>query len=66
MPAAKDLNPATAALRDAPSFDIAGEERLLQDIVAEVLAQGVWITMAGQLRGQELVESRPSIRLASL
>jgi serine palmitoyltransferase len=61
---AKSPNPATPASRDAPSFDIAGEERLLQDIVDEVLAQGVWITRARRLRGQELVESRPSIRLA--
>ena len=30
----------------------------------EVLAQGVWITRARRLRGQELVESRPRIRLA--
>jgi serine palmitoyltransferase len=62
--APKAPNPATAASRDAPSFDIAGEERVLQDIVDEVLAQGVWITRARRLRGQELVESRPSIRLA--
>ena len=55
---------ATPAPREAPSFDIAGEERLLQDIVDEVLAQGVWITRARRLRGQELVETRPSIRLA--
>jgi serine palmitoyltransferase len=61
---AKQLNPATPAARDAWSFDIAGEERLLQDIVDEVLAQGVWITRARRLRGQELVEVRPSIRLA--
>ncbi|KAH8984861.1 hypothetical protein EDB92DRAFT_2116976 [Lactarius akahatsu] len=44
---AKPRNPATPAPRDAPSFDIAGEERLLQDITDE-----------------ELVETRPSIRLA--
>ena len=30
--AAKALKPATPALRDAPSFDIACEKRLLQDI----------------------------------
>jgi serine palmitoyltransferase len=40
----------------------------LQDIVEEVLAQGVtvgvWTTRARRLRRQELVESRPSIRLA--
>ena len=46
------------------SFDIATEERLLQDIVDEALAQGVWITRARRLRGQEVVEARPSIRLA--
>ena len=37
---------------------------MLQDIVDEVLAQGVWITRARRLRGQELVEVWPSIRLA--
>ena len=47
-----------------PTFDIATEERLLQDIVDEALAQGVWITRARRLRGQEVVEARPSIRLA--
>ena len=62
--APKAPNPATAASRDAPSFDIPGEECVLQDIMDEVLAQGVWITRARRLRGQELVESRPSIRLA--
>ncbi|KAN0139441.1 Pyridoxal phosphate-dependent transferase [Lactarius tabidus] len=33
--------PKTPAPREAPSFDIASEERTLQDIVDEVLAQGV-------------------------
>ncbi|KAH8977004.1 serine palmitoyltransferase [Lactarius hatsudake] len=61
---AKPPNLATPAPRDAPSFDIAGEERLLRDIVDEALAQGVWTTRARRLRGQELVEARPSIRLA--
>ena len=64
VPAPKSPSPATAASRDAPSFDILGEERVLQDIVDEVLAQGMWITRARRLRGQELVESRLSIRLA--
>jgi serine palmitoyltransferase len=50
--------------RDAPLFDITGEERFLQDIMDEVLAQGVWIARARRLRGQQLVESWPSIRLA--
>lgn len=61
---AKPSNPASPASRDAPTFDIAAEERLLQDIVDEALAQGVWITRARRLRGQEIVEPRPSIRLA--
>jgi len=63
-PSAKPLNPATPAPCDAPSFDIVGEGRLLQDIVDEALAQGVWITRARRLRGRELVEVQPSIRLA--
>ncbi|KAN0139459.1 hypothetical protein V8E53_002960 [Lactarius tabidus] len=40
----KPPNPTTPAPREALSFDIADEERVLQDIVDEVLAQGVWIT----------------------
>jgi len=40
------------------------EERLLQDVVDEVLVQGVMITKAKRLAGQEVVKSRPSIRLA--
>jgi len=58
--AAKSSNPASSS----PGFDIATEERLLQDIVDEALGQGVWITRARRLRGQEVVEARPSIRLA--
>jgi len=56
-------NPATPAACDALSFNIAGEERLLQDVVdeaLEALAQGaVWVTRARRLRGQELVEYPP-------
>ncbi|KAH9037396.1 hypothetical protein EDB83DRAFT_1749946 [Lactarius deliciosus] len=37
----KPPNPATPAPRDAPSFDIAGEERLLRNSVDKALAQGV-------------------------
>ena len=59
----KPVNPATPASREVLSFNIPGEEHLLQDIMDEVLAQGVRITRALQLRGQELVEARPSIRL---
>ena len=47
-----------------PSFDIAGEDRLLQDIVDEVFAQDVWITRASRMCVQELVELRLSITLA--
>lgn len=43
-------------------YDI--EERLLQEVVEECQAQGVIVTRAKSLRGQEMVESRPSIRLA--
>jgi serine palmitoyltransferase len=60
----KPSNPASAIPRDAPQFDIELEEKLLQDVVDEALAQGVMITRAKRLRGQELVEPRPSIRLA--
>ena len=56
--------PTTPASCEPPSFDIAGEERAPQAIVEEVLAQGVWITRARRLRGQELVELRPSNRHA--
>ena len=60
----KAPNPSTPAPREPPSFDIAGEEHVLQDVADEVLVQGVWITRARRLRGQELVEIRQSIRLA--
>jgi serine palmitoyltransferase len=40
------------------------EERLLQEVVEECLAQGVMVTRAKRLKGQEGVEPRPSIRLA--
>jgi len=36
----------------------------LQDVVDECLGQGVMVTRAKRLRGQEMVEARPSIRLA--
>ena len=50
--------------RDPEKFDIEVEERMLQDVVEECLGQGVMITRAKRLRGQEMVEARPSIRLA--
>ncbi|PFH50829.1 hypothetical protein AMATHDRAFT_60294 [Amanita thiersii Skay4041] len=45
-------------------WDVETEETLLQEVVEEALAQGVMITKAKRLRGQEMVEPRPSIRLA--
>ncbi|KZO99097.1 serine palmitoyltransferase [Calocera viscosa TUFC12733] len=46
------------------TFDIETEERLLQDVVDEALAQGVLISRVKRLRGQEASEPRPSIKLA--
>ncbi|KAF8477736.1 serine palmitoyltransferase [Russula ochroleuca] len=64
-PAATAVAGSKSSSNSAPlAFDIALEERLLQDVVDEALAQGVWITRARRLRGQEIVEARPSIRLA--
>lgn len=45
-------------------FDIENEERILQEIVDEALSQGVLITRAKRLRGQEIVEPRPEIKIA--
>ncbi|KAH9026629.1 hypothetical protein EDB85DRAFT_1979001, partial [Lactarius pseudohatsudake] len=39
----KPPDSATHAARDVPSFDIVGEERLLQDTMEKALAQDVWI-----------------------
>jgi serine palmitoyltransferase len=44
--------------------DYDNEERLLQEVVEETLAQGVIVTRAKRLKGQEMTETRPSIRLA--
>ncbi|RDB17195.1 Serine palmitoyltransferase 1 [Hypsizygus marmoreus] len=62
----KPSNPASVLPRDAANWDwdVETEERVLQDVVEEALAQGVMITKAKRLRGQEAVEPRPSIRLA--
>lgn len=63
---AKASNPANILPREADNWDwdIESEEKALQDVVDEALAQGVIITRAKRLRGQEMVEARPSIRLA--
>lgn len=60
----KPSNPTSIFPRDPDDFDIELEERLLQDVVDECMGQGVMITRAKRLRGQEMVEARPSIRLA--
>ncbi|KAH9474532.1 Serine palmitoyltransferase 1 [Psilocybe cubensis] len=48
------------AVRDA-EYEV--EERLLQEVVEETLSHGVIVTRAKRLKGQEIVEPRPSIRL---
>lgn len=66
VPSTKPSNPTSILPKDAASWDwdIQAEEKILQDVVDEALAQGVLITKAKRLRGQEMVEPRPSIRLA--
>ncbi|KIP10789.1 hypothetical protein PHLGIDRAFT_84464 [Phlebiopsis gigantea 11061_1 CR5-6] len=60
----KPSNPHSPIPRDPEVFDGDLEERILQDVVDEALAQGVMITRAKRLPGQELVEVRPSVRIA--
>ncbi|KAJ7101613.1 serine palmitoyltransferase [Mycena crocata] len=62
----KPSNPASVLPREASTWDwdIEAEERMLQQVVEEALKRGVMITRAKRLRGQEMVEARPSIRLA--
>lgn len=62
----KQSNPLSISGKDSASqdWDIDVEERLLQDVVEEALAQGVIISRAKRLRGQEMLDARPSIRLA--
>lgn len=62
----KPSNPASVLPREASKWDwdIEGEERALQTVVEEALKRGVVLTRAKRLRGQEMVEARPSIRLA--
>lgn len=47
----------------SPPEDIMMEEKLLQDVVEDCLSQGVMITRAARLRGQEEVEAAPSLKL---
>jgi serine palmitoyltransferase len=62
----KQSNPHSILGKDSASqdWDIDVEERLLQDVVDEALAQGVILSRAKRLRGQEMSDARPSIRLA--
>lgn len=62
----KPSNPSSVLPRDAANWtwDAETEEQILQEVVEDALAQGVLITKAKRLRGQELVDPRPSIRLA--
>ncbi|KAJ3788111.1 serine palmitoyltransferase [Lentinula aff. detonsa] len=64
MSSSKPSNPSSPIPRDAPVFDIEKEERLLQEVVEEAMAQGVLITKAKRARGLEITEAQPSIRLA--
>ncbi|KAH8112777.1 serine palmitoyltransferase [Phellopilus nigrolimitatus] len=57
-------NPASVKPHSPATFNIEEEERLLQQVVEEAFAQGVMVTRSKRLRGQELAEPRPSIRLA--
>lgn len=45
--------------------DHEAEERVLQDIVDDALANGVFITRGKHLRSQEMVDSRPTVRIAA-
>ena len=72
-PPADAPKPKVAATRSTPSsvqpynpveFNVCEEERLLQQVVEEALSQGVMITRAKRLYGQELYSPRPSIRIA--
>lgn len=58
-------NPASVvSSKDVATFDWQTEEKILQEVVDEALIAGILITRAKKLRGQELVEVRPTIRLA--
>ncbi|KAG7445269.1 serine palmitoyltransferase [Guyanagaster necrorhizus] len=62
----KPSNPSFILPKDASNWDwdVETEEVLLHEVVEEALSQGVMIAKAQRLRGQEMVEVRPSIRLA--
>ena len=47
----------------SPPESIELEERLLQDVVDDALGQGVLICRAARLRGQEVFEPAPSLKI---
>lgn len=51
--------------KGTPSYDWVLEDKVLQEVVDEALAQGVLITRAKRLRGQEAVEPRSSIKMVA-
>ncbi|EGO01287.1 hypothetical protein SERLA73DRAFT_179434 [Serpula lacrymans var. lacrymans S7.3] len=51
-------------LRSSQGGSYEGESRVLQEIVEDALAQGVLLTRAKHLKGQELIEMPPTIRIA--
>ena len=57
-------NPGSVIPANPTKFNLHDEERLLQQVVEECLAQGVMITRAKHLHGLEFYDPRPSIRLA--
>ncbi|KAG8956945.1 serine palmitoyltransferase component, partial [Tulasnella sp. 419] len=61
----KPSNPSSIIPRNHVEHDYAHEERLLQEVVEEALAQGVLITRAKRLRGQEGLEPRASIKISA-
>jgi len=58
-------NPSSLQPRDYVVSDWATEERVLQDVVDEALLQGVLLTRAKRLRGQESLEPRASIKIVA-
>ena len=61
---ASKSSPSSVLPHNPARFNLEEEERLLQQVVEEALAQGVMLTRAKHLAGQELVDPRPSIRIA--
>jgi serine palmitoyltransferase len=47
----------------SPPQSLEQEEKLLQDVVDDALAQGVLLTRAARLRGQEVFEPAPSLKI---